>query len=58
MSGNGKGLCPRCGGENSVHVGLIPVKVGRTRSLMSDIYICSKCSLIFYEYSKSYSTFK
>ncbi len=58
MNNDRKELCPRCGEDNTAHVGSIPVKVGKTRSLMVDIYVCGKCSLIFYEYSKSHLTFK
>lgn len=55
---NRKELCPRCGEDSTAHLGSVPVKVGKTRSLIVDMYVCGKCSLIFYEYNKGYPKFK
>jgi len=42
------GKCPRCGG-GSARYGVVTLKVGKTRSVLAAINVCSRCNLIFYE---------
>ncbi|GEM_PF-2378010 len=43
------GECPRCGTSNTAKYGLVPMKVGKTRSILVNVYVCAKCRLVFYE---------
>jgi len=42
------GKCPRCGGD-SVSLGTPVIKVGKTRGLRVEVFVCKDCGLVFYE---------
>ena len=46
MSSRGK--CPRCGGDG-ISLGNPVIKVGKTRGLRVEVFVCKDCNLVFYE---------
>lgn len=43
------GVCPRCG-KDSVEVGEINLKIGKTRSEPASVRVCGNCGLVFHEH--------
>jgi len=43
-----KGTCPRCGGKG-ISLGMPVIKVGKTRGLRVEVFVCKDCDLVFYE---------
>jgi len=43
-----RGKCPRCGCDGA-SLGVPIIKVGRTRGLRVEVFVCGKCGLVFYE---------
>jgi len=40
--------CPRCNGDPAEY-GVIPLQLGKTRSINVKVMVCAKCGLVFFE---------
>ena len=48
MSEEMRGKCPRCGADAAT-LGVPIIKVGKTRGLRVEVFVCGRCGLVFYE---------